>query len=404
MEKIRTLIADDELIIRRGLQKMLEKDPAIELVGEAEDGELALMLCLEKKPDLAFVDINMPFLDGLSFIERLRQNSPSTLVIVISGYDDFEYARKAIQLGVFAYLLKPVRENLFFETLNKAKHALIKSMETEQYLVWAKEQLAKNKEALLSHFLQALLAGSYEQEEILMEMKYLNSSIPDPFSLFLCKIQQKPSLVDEGAWQDSLVFFAAREQALSLFPPETLCYRQGSNEVVFLCKAVSHEEEKRLLDSLKERIERHLPAEVISLSARGEGYLSIAEKFASLEEELATITQLPKTMVQAVDYLGKHYWQNSISLREVSDHVQVTTQHLSRLFKSALNVTFVEYLTILRVQKAVELMKDSEKKIYEVAEEVGYSSQHYFCTAFKRVLHLSPQEYRKTQYKGENNA
>lgn len=402
MKKIRVLIADDELIIRRGLQTMLEKDPSIEVVGEAEDGELALELCKETKPEIAFVDINMPFLDGLSFIELLRQMSPSTVVIVISGYDDFEFARKAIELGVFAYMLKPIKETSFFETLAEAKKELYKKLETEEYLQWATEQLAKNKEALVSYFMQALLCGSYEQEEILQEMKYLATEVPEQYSLFLVSMTQKALLLDENEWQDSLLYFAAKDHALSIFPQGTLCYRNGSSEMVLLSPTLTFEERKLLLDALQIHLGKQLPCELFSVSTHGEGYLSIGDKFASLEDELAQLKQLPKTIVHAESYLAKNFWQNSISLKEVADHVQVTSQHLSRLFKSALNVTFVEYLTILRVQKALELLKDSEKKIYEVAEEVGYSSQHYFCTAFKRVLHLSPQEYRKTQGRGEH--
>ncbi|NBK20623.1 MAG: response regulator [Spirochaetia bacterium] len=402
MKKFRVLIADDELIIRRGLQTMLAKDPSIEVVGEAEDGELALALCKETKPEIAFVDINMPFLDGLSFIEILRQMSPATVVIVISGYDDFEYARKAIELGVFAYLLKPVKETSFFETLDAAKRGLLKTQETAEYLEWAKDQLAKNKEALDSYFLHALLTGSYEQEEILQEMKYLGLHIPEDFSLFLINMAQKTLLLDEQSWQESLLYFAAKEHALSLFPQGTQCFRKGSSEMVLLSGALPSEGRKALLAALQESLEKQIPSELVAVSTGGQGYLEIAEKFAALEEELVQLKQLPKTMVNAESYLAKNFWQNSISLKEVADHVQVTSQHLSRLFKSSLNVTFVEYLTVLRVQKALELLKDSEKKIYEVAEEVGYSSQHYFCTAFKRVLHLSPQEYRKTQTRGDH--
>ncbi|HKM07850.1 MAG TPA: response regulator [Sphaerochaeta sp.] len=400
MKKIRVLLADDERIIRRGLQTMLAKDPSFDVVGEAEDGELALALCKETKPEIVFVDINMPFLDGLSCIEQLKKMSPSPVVIVISGYDDFEYARKAIELGVFAYLLKPIQETSFFETLSAAKKELLKTQETEEYLQWANDQLVKNKDALVSYFLHALLIGSYEQEEILQEMKYLGVQVPQEFSLFLINMTHKILLVDENDWQDSLLYFAVREHALSLFPQGTLGYRNGSSEIVLLSGALPSEERKALLDALQESLEKQIPSELVAVSSRGEGYLAIAEKFATLEENLAQLKQLPKTMLNAESYLAKNFWQNSISLKEVADHVQVTSQHLSRLFKSSLNVTFVEYLTVLRVQKALELLKDSEKKIYEVAEEVGYSSQHYFCTAFKRVLHLSPQEYRKTQTRG----
>ena len=201
-------------------------------------------------------------------------------------------------------------------------------------------------------------------------------------------------------WQDSLVYFATREHALALFPASTLCCRNGNSEMVLLCEQLGPDAYSRLMKSVQERLERQIPAQLAWVHAEGQGYAAISEAFAHLETELAQLEQLPKTLLQAQTYLNEHYWKNTISLSEVADQVQVTPQHLSRLFKTSLNLTFVEYLTILRIQKAIALFKDPEIKIYEVAEAVGYSSQHYFCTAFKRVLHLSPQEYRKTQMRG----
>lgn len=221
MRPINVLIADDEQIIRRGLRAMLEKDSAISVIGEAEDGELALRLCTELHPDLALVDINMPFLDGLSFIEQLMAITPSTVVIVISGHDDFEYAQKAIELGVFAYLLKPVKETKLLDTVGEAKRLLARNQEQDAYLLWAEEQISKNRETLVSSFLQSLLSGSYEPVEIQQEERYLGVTVPDPFSLLLMKMTQKSTVMEKLAWQDSLVFFATREHALALFPAST---------------------------------------------------------------------------------------------------------------------------------------------------------------------------------------
>lgn len=400
MKPISVLIADDEEIIRRGLRAMLKKDSTVSVIAEAEDGELALQLCTELRPDVALVDINMPFLDGLSFIERLMAIAPYTVVIVISGHDDFEYAQKAIELGVFAYLLKPVKEARLLKTIAEAKRLLEKNQEQEAYLLWAEEQISKNRETLVSSFLQSLLSSSYEPMEISQEEKYLGITVPDPFSLLLMKATQKSTVMEKLDWQDSLVIFATQEHALALFPASTLCCRIGNNELVLLFEQLDGSECERLMQSLQQRLERQIPADLAWVHADGEGHMAIGDVFSHLETELAQNEQLPRTLVLAQTYLNEHYWENAISLSTVAEQVQVTPQHLSRLFKTALNLTFVEYLTILRIQKAIALFKDPEIKIYEVAEAVGYSSQHYFCTAFKRVLHLSPQEYRKIQMRG----
>lgn len=105
--KFKALVADDEYMIRQGIIRFLNRYEEFEVVAEAEDGEMALELSMKTAVDVFFVDINMPFLNGLQFIEKLKQISPKALVVIITGYDCFEYAREALKLGAFEYLLKP---------------------------------------------------------------------------------------------------------------------------------------------------------------------------------------------------------------------------------------------------------------------------------------------------------
>lgn len=120
----KVLIADDEPKIRKGLKKMLQSfELKLEIVAEAEEGEMALDLAKEYKPHILLVDINMPFLDGLGFIEKVHNFLPYAIVIIITGYDEFQYAQRAIKLQVFDYLLKPVNsEELKSIILNGIDH------------------------------------------------------------------------------------------------------------------------------------------------------------------------------------------------------------------------------------------------------------------------------------------
>jgi len=105
------IVADDEPKIRRGIENILNwKDFNIEIVGQAEDGEIALEIITEKKPDIILLDINMPFLNGLNLLQKLKNINNNSIVIIISGYDDFQYAQKALQFNVFDYILKPVNK------------------------------------------------------------------------------------------------------------------------------------------------------------------------------------------------------------------------------------------------------------------------------------------------------
>ncbi len=115
----KVLIADDEPKIRKGLKKMLQSFNLNLEIADSEDGEMALDLAKQHRPHILLIDINMPFLDGLSFIERVHDFLPNSIVIIITGYDEFHYAQRAIKLKVFDYLLKPVNAQELKDILMK---------------------------------------------------------------------------------------------------------------------------------------------------------------------------------------------------------------------------------------------------------------------------------------------
>ena len=107
---MRIVIADDEQWVRAALKSMLlEIDPELEIAGEAADGQQMMKVIEICQPDMAFVDIRMPGMDGLEAIERVKAASRDTSWVILSGFSDFPYAQKAITLGVKEYLLKPVK-------------------------------------------------------------------------------------------------------------------------------------------------------------------------------------------------------------------------------------------------------------------------------------------------------
>ena len=111
---IRILVADDHLIIRQGLRLILETEPGFELVGEAVDGLEAVRLAGELHPDLILMDLRMPGMDGLAAIERLRQEQPQIVVVILTTYNEDELLLKGLRLGAKGYLLKDTgRETLF---------------------------------------------------------------------------------------------------------------------------------------------------------------------------------------------------------------------------------------------------------------------------------------------------
>lgn len=107
-EKIKVLIADDHTVLRQGTRHLLEKEPDLAVVGEATDGEEAVRLALELKPDVVLMDIAMPKLDGIAATQEIKSRDPEINVLVLSAYDDDQFVFRLLQAGAAGYLLKSV--------------------------------------------------------------------------------------------------------------------------------------------------------------------------------------------------------------------------------------------------------------------------------------------------------
>ena len=104
--KIRILLADDHALVREGIRRVLEEDPEFAVVAEAADGEEAVSLAREHRPDVAVVDITMPHASGFEVTARLQSDAPTTRVLILSMHDDTEYVMRAVRAGARGYLLK----------------------------------------------------------------------------------------------------------------------------------------------------------------------------------------------------------------------------------------------------------------------------------------------------------
>jgi NarL family two-component system response regulator LiaR len=106
MKAIEIIIADDHLVVRKGTKQLLEEEPDFKVVGEATNGEEAVKLVTELKPDVAIVDIAMPVLDGIKATKRIKTISPSTAILILSVYDNDEFVFALLEAGAAGYLLK----------------------------------------------------------------------------------------------------------------------------------------------------------------------------------------------------------------------------------------------------------------------------------------------------------
>lgn len=162
---MRVFIADDEEIIRDGIRNCIEKEQGRFLfAGEAPDGEMALPMLMEMKPDVLITDIRMPFMDGLELAKVVRRTMPWLRIVFLSGHDEFEYAQKAVSLHADAYLLKPISSAQLLETLGQVAEQ-IEQEQQQLRSTGANSRSEREEDVLREHFLNDLLSGSVPTAE-----------------------------------------------------------------------------------------------------------------------------------------------------------------------------------------------------------------------------------------------
>lgn len=168
-------LVEDEVISREGIRKNVPwEENGIIFLGDAPDGEIALPQILEKKPDIVLTDIKMPFMDGLQLSRIIREKLPETRIIILSGYNEFDYARQAISLGISEYLLKPVSVSDILAAVDKVRGA-IAQVRREQ------ENRGEQEQARREMFFSGLYSGFLSDTvEILHRAEALSINLSAP--------------------------------------------------------------------------------------------------------------------------------------------------------------------------------------------------------------------------------
>jgi len=393
------LIADDEARIRRGLRNALNwNELNIEVVGEAEDGEVALEQIQKLNPDLIFLDICMPFLNGLELIERLNKVEPNCIIIIITGHDEFEYMHEALKLKVFDYLLKPVQKDALKDTVNKAKKEISKNKEKKIYLDWTSRQLDQNSEVLKQTFFKNWFNGNFTYEEVLNELNFFKFKLNSNVGIVVIKVIERLNYeVYSKDWDRKLLNFALTNVALELmnkFNPE-ITYIDEDNNIVIISNVSNISEWLNVGNEIKDKIYSYLHYTVIlEQKTIPSGIASVRNTYKEIITSISIIAAYKPIVLLAIRYIDTNYYVNDLCLGDVAGKFSASSSYLSKLLKQETGLSFIDYLTKYRINKSICMMDDPKLKIYEIAQAVGYSNQHYFCKAFKKVMGFAPTEYR----------
>ncbi|MBP5454297.1 MAG: response regulator, partial [Lachnospiraceae bacterium] len=220
---MKVLIVEDEVRIREGLIKLLEKiGNEYEVVGQANDGSEGLKLCKSLKPDLIITDVQMPNMDGLEMLKAIFSENINVKAIVLSAYSEFEYARTAMKLGVTEYLLKPINLSDFSQALESIRHQIAEDKKKKP-----------DKVGTLDQILRDIMSGRLEPDENIYEYLEKNYSI-SPYQKFIILFDYLGNQYEECAKKE----IKELEQSLSRYEGNSFCvvdleYRKSLAVVIY---------------------------------------------------------------------------------------------------------------------------------------------------------------------------
>lgn len=509
---IQVLIVDDEPKLREGLRSFIEWEAyGYSVVDTASNGNEALEKYQQLRPGLVIADIRMPGMDGLQLIGHLREMDPTVHILILSGYADFEYAKKAIQQRADGYLLKPVDEDELIDYLGNIKSQIDEENMAEQWRLttreWGRESFmislmtehpgepellrsraeelglawkcyqvlllstvldeenygeklvavrsamtrlleAKGRGYVFSHHSQigVLLNDPIlpvEWSELYSNIRKVVEALNIDFSLAL---GPKVGMIEEIAYSYGVAnrlnknhFFLGNDRLLT----EELLVEQKrevstsvhelDEQIYYAVEIGNHELVKQLIEQkgthyisqkyTEEQIKLHFAEMLTTLLGRGikkfpelqqrnrefSEYLSDIYRAWTLGEVYEKAQQFLKLMINELgssegskhqevkmmlELIHRNFNEN-LKLETLSGILNYNSAYLGKLFKNETGEYFNTYLDKVRIEKAKSLLEEG-LKVYQVAEQVGYTNVDYFHSKFRKYVGTSPSAYRKT--------
>gem|GEM_PF-292158 len=202
--KIKVLLVDDEklerVLIRKGYAW---EENGFEIIGEASDGEEALEVLSITTPDIIVTDINMPYMDGLKLTEEIRKRNIPCKIVIVTGYRDFDYARRALKSGVKDFLLKPVQIKDLKEIVESIKEEWMEEKKLSHEINTLKEIADENQDIVKQSFLQLLVENRIDESEGILKLQLFHlSSLLEGCNCMSVKIHRKEKYVDTTNTRD----------------------------------------------------------------------------------------------------------------------------------------------------------------------------------------------------------
>ncbi|WP_330999640.1 response regulator [Cohnella fermenti] len=429
----RLLIVDDEPSIVEGLAQMISSHelPLKEIrfaysAGEAQEYmERALF-------DIVLADIRMPRISGLEWIESVRKAGWKCKVIFLTGHSDFEYTKKAIQLGVNDYLLKPVDDEEIIGSLQRAIHELDQSLDEMMSISKARQKLQVSNDNLKNQILGDLLlqprnippGGSIKSTLGLLEV-----SLDEQGDVFLALMRIDYWGERFQAADAALIRFAIHNMTEEMlehgFHLETISLEnrligmlvqsdspspRDTDKIAFIMESVQNTV-FRLLGVSLSVVFRSVP---INWGELGPYYRLMNEQLlhstgtgiwmdmGGREHAAPSATRSEEpagsVLIEQLKSYVIHHLSEDLSLDILARRFHVNPTYLSRLFKQTTDEVLSHYITKEKMNAARQLLLQDGMKVSEAARRVGYHNPNYFAKVFRNLFGMSPQEFKAKMF------
>lgn len=394
---IRTLIVDDDALVRANLSSLLDWESCgYHIVHDCINGLQALDYLRLHDVDLLITDIKMPGIGGLQLLEQLRASARLPVSVVLSGYDEFELVRDAFRLGAYDYLLKA---NLNEHTLRR----LLDDLRDKVFHEAAAPGTGRKEELSLPP--GRYIAAAFSVQNF--------AQVAQRYGGDLRERMQRPML--------ELAHRCEQEAAACAGLVEAVCggsgrdaQRQTSLWFVDLRRQEGEAHTARcaaLLLGLEQKLQLSGQSLATVLPERQDLLDTLLEMDSSNDRELwlqgilrrvqsacaAASHQEADPMARARVFIQDNLINPELTLKTVADHVGFNEKYFSSRFAKEYGCTFISYLNGLRIERASQLLLQTDMKIYEVCEASGYHNVEHFNQVFKKKMGTTPKLYRQSK-------
>lgn len=367
---IKVFLVEDEFVVRQGIKNNIDwNGRGYEFCGDASDGEMAYPMIKAARPDIVITDIKMPFMDGIELSRLIKKELPNTEIIILSGYEEFEYAKESIKIGVAQYLTKPISGDDLLKELDilSAKILEKQSVKSISELMTLAEKLKEKPQEQNDDF----LSSSVEHNKI------------DRGRL--------KSFLKTGDSRDTDDFVKGFIEELGNEAFKSMVFRQYMMMDVYFFVTEFIEE---IYGDKKEIEAFDISNKALQTADGAVNYITRIIKKAIVIRENTAKNMHKDVVKEVISFIENNYSNDELSLNTVAEYVGFSPNHLSTVFTKETGNNFIKYLTDYRMNKAKELLKCTSKRSSEISIEVGYKDPHYFSSLFKKTQGVTPTQYR----------